>query len=45
MDNLANAILDALNTYRAVPAIVATFVMLAALSLMEPDEESTDDEE
>lgn len=44
MDNLVNTILDALNAYRATPAIIATFVILAALSLMEPDNE-TDDEE
>lgn len=44
MDNLASTILDALNAYRAMPAIIATFVMLAALSLMEPDEEENDEE-
>ena len=43
MDNLASAILDALNAYRAMPAIIATFVMLAALSLMEPDEENDEE--
>lgn len=45
MDNLASTILDALNAYRAMPAIVAAFVMLAALSLMEPDNENNNDEE
>lgn len=43
MDNLASTILDTLNAYKAMPAIIATFVMLAALSLMEPDNENDEE--
>lgn len=43
MDNLASTILDALNAYKAMPAIIATFVMLAALSLMESDNENDEE--